>query len=134
MAASITDECHRCKAYGHFQRDCPKQVQKNRPKKGKKPGNIKGGGGWSAQPKWCSYHITTTHSDAECQTEQELRENMQKELQMLAENLALLQSAAQASFSNPGSAHLGQSSPVASQAPTEPTSYGFLQRPRFFLG
>ena len=37
MAASSTDQCHRCKAYGHFQRDCPKQVQKNRPKKGKKP-------------------------------------------------------------------------------------------------
>ena len=28
MAASSTDQCHRCKAYGHFQRDCPKQVQK----------------------------------------------------------------------------------------------------------
>ena len=28
MAASSTDQCHRCKAYGHFQRDCPEQVQK----------------------------------------------------------------------------------------------------------
>ena len=43
----------------------------------------------------------------------------------MAANLALLQSAAQANFSNPGSAHLAQSSPVAPQAPTEATSYGF---------
>ena len=90
MAASSTDQCHRCKEYGHFKRDCPKQVQNNRPKKGKKPGKNKRGGGGSALPKWCSYHNTTTHSDAECQKQQELRENRQKELQGLAANLALL--------------------------------------------
>ena len=37
MVASSSHQCHRCKAYGQFQRDCPQQVQKNRPK----PGNIK---------------------------------------------------------------------------------------------
>ena len=36
MAASSSDQCYRCKAYGHFQRDCPQQMQKNRPKPGKK--------------------------------------------------------------------------------------------------
>ena len=57
MAASSSDQCHRCKAYGHFQRDCPQQVQKNRPKPGKKRWkNKRGGGGGSAQPKWWSYH------------------------------------------------------------------------------
>ena len=25
MAASSSDQCHRCKVYGHFQRDCPQQ-------------------------------------------------------------------------------------------------------------
>ena len=67
MAASSSDQCHRCKAYGHFQRDCPQQVQKNRPKLGKKKWKNKlCGGGGSAQPKWCSYHNNTTQSDAEC--------------------------------------------------------------------
>lgn len=65
MAASSTDQCNQCKEYEHFQRDCPKRVQK-RPtgkkhwKKGKK------GGGGGAQQKWCSYHNTTTHADSEC--------------------------------------------------------------------
>ena len=78
MAASSSDQCHRCKAYGHFQRDCPQPVQKNRPKPGKKKWKIKrGGGGGSAQPKWCSYYNTTTHNDAECQKQQELRANKQ---------------------------------------------------------
>ena len=36
MVASSSDQCHRCKAYGRFQRDCPPQVQMNRPKLGKK--------------------------------------------------------------------------------------------------
>ena len=36
--ASSTDQCHQCKEYGHFKRDCPQQVQKSRPKWGKKKG------------------------------------------------------------------------------------------------
>lgn len=105
-AASSSDQCHLCKEYGHFQRDCPKKSRSNQAKrKGK---NKKGGG--STQPKWCAYHKTTTHSDAECLKQQKLREKKQKELQGLAANLALLQSAAQGRLSNLGSAHLAQSS------------------------
>eukprot|EP00752_Nemacystus_decipiens_P010530 g9376.t2 len=141
-AASSTDQCHHCKAYGHFQRDCPQQVRKNRSsQRGKKPGKHKRGSGGSGQPKWCSYHNTTSHSDAECHKQLALRTNKQKELQGLAANLALLQSAAHAGFSNPGGAHLVQSSPAAAAAapaplaqsspaaaapaPTEPPSFGF---------
>ena len=129
MAESSSDQCHRCKAHGHFQRDCPQQVQKNRPKPGKKRWKSKrGGGGGSAQPKWRSYHNTTTHSDAEGQKQQELRAN--KELQGLVAtclaNLALLHSAGQVNLPNIGSAHLAQSTPAtAPQAPAEPTSFGF---------
>ena len=90
MAASSSDQCHRCKAYGHFQRDCPQQVQKNRPKPGKKKWENNGGGsGGSAQQKWCSYHNTTTHSDAKCHKQQELRANNQREPQGFVANLAL---------------------------------------------
>ena len=112
--------------YGHFQRDCPQQVQKNRPEPGKKKWkNKRGGGGGSAQPKWCSYH-NTTHSDAECQKQQELRANKQKELQGLVANLALLHSAGHVNLPNIGSAHLAQSTPAtAPPAPAEPTSFGF---------
>ena len=68
VSGSSSVQCHRCKAYGHFQRDCPQQVQKNRLKPGKKKWKNKhGGGGASAQPKWCSYHKTTTHRDAKGQ-------------------------------------------------------------------
>ncbi|CAB1110628.1 unnamed protein product [Ectocarpus sp. CCAP 1310/34] len=127
--ASDTDQCRRCKAYGHFQRDCPQQVQKSRPKQSKKKGANKRGSGGSVQPKWCSYHNTKTHSDAECQKQKEIRENKQKELEGLAANLALLQSVGHTNFlqlSNIGSAQLAQSSPtVAQQAPSEPTSFGF---------
>eukprot|EP00903_Cladosiphon_okamuranus_P015234 g14080.t1 len=94
----------------------------------------------SAQQKWCSYHNTKSHSDAECQKQRELRENKQKELKGLAANLALLQAAGQANlgqanFANLGSAHLAHSSPavaqqgpppaVAQPGPPEPTSFGF---------
>ena len=132
MAASSSDQCHRCKAYGHFQRDCPQQVQKNRPKPGKKKWKNKRSGGWgSAQPKWCSYHNITTHSNAECQKQQELRANKQQKLQGLVANLVLLHSAGQVKLPNIGSAHLAQSTPAtAPQAPAKPTSFGFLlQRP-----
>ena len=63
--ASSTDQCHQCKEYGHFKRDCPQQVQKNRPKREKK-GKGKQGGGGNYRHKCCSEHNTTKHSDAEC--------------------------------------------------------------------
>ena len=127
MAASSSDQCHQCKAYGHFQRDCPQQVRKNRPKLGKKKWKNKlGGGGGGAQPKWCSCHNTTTDSDAECQKQQELRVNKQKKLQGLVVNLALLRSAGQVNLPNIGSAHVAQSTPAtAPQAPAKPISFGF---------
>ena len=127
MAAFSSDQGHPCKAYGHFQRDCPQQVQKNRPKPGKKNWkNKRGGGGGSARAKWCSYHNTTAHSDAECQEQQDFRANKEMELQGLAANLALLHSAGQVNLPNIGSAHLAQSTPAtAPQAPAAPTSFGF---------
>ena len=71
--ASSTDQCHQCKEYGHFKRDCPQQVQKSRPKRGKK-GKGKQSGGGNYQTKWCSEHNTTKHSDAECNKQKELRD------------------------------------------------------------
>ena len=61
--ASSIDQCHQCKEYGHFKHDCPQQVRKSHPKRGKK-GNGKQGGGSSYQPKWCSEYNTTKHRDA----------------------------------------------------------------------
>ena len=29
MAVSSSDQCHRCKEFGHFQRDCPKSAQQS---------------------------------------------------------------------------------------------------------
>ena len=54
-------------------------------------GKGKQGGGGNNQPKWCSEHNTTKHSDAECNKQKELRDKNRKELQRLAANLALLQ-------------------------------------------
>ena len=34
IAASSSDQCHRCKEFKHFQRDCPKSAQPSRPTKG----------------------------------------------------------------------------------------------------
>ena len=108
--------------YGHLKRDCPQQVQKSRPKPGKK-GKGKQGGGGNYQPKWCSEHNTTKHSDAECNKQKELRDKKQK-LQRLAANLALLQQAGQANFFIIGSAHPAQSS-LAQPSQPEPTTFGF---------
>ncbi|CAB1097546.1 unnamed protein product [Ectocarpus sp. CCAP 1310/34] len=137
--ASDTDQCRRCKAYGHFQRDSPQQVQKSRPKQSKKKGANKRGSGGSVQPKWCSYHNTKTHSDAECQKQKEIRENKQKELEGLAANLALLQSAGHANFmqlSTIGSAHLAQIVSDGGAAGSVRADFVrvLLQRPRNFLG
>ena len=75
--ASSIDQCHQCKEYGHFKHDCPQQVRKSHPKRGKK-GNGKQGGGSSYQPKWCSEHNTTKHSDAECNKQKELRDKSKR--------------------------------------------------------
>ena len=40
--------------------------------KGKKPGKKRGSGG-SEQSKWCSFHRTKMHSDAECMAQQDNR-------------------------------------------------------------
>ena len=105
----------------------PNKCKKNRPKLRKpKWNNKRSGGGGSPQPKWCSYLNTNTHSNAECQKQQSLCTNKQKELHGLVANLALLHSAGQANLPNIGSAHLAQSTPAtAPQAPAEPTSFGF---------
>ena len=127
MVASSSDQCHRFKAYGHFRRDCLQQVQKIRPKPVKKKRKNKHGGGWgSVQLKWCSYHNTNTHSDAECLKQQEIRANIHKELQGLVVHLALLHSVGQVNLPNIGSSHLAQSTPAtAPQGPAEPTSFRF---------
>ena len=82
MAATAysTDQCHQCKAYRHFKRDCPELVKKSRPKRGKKKG--KKGGGGNSLPKWCSLHKTNSHSDVEC--------HKQREIHHLLANLELL--------------------------------------------
>ena len=125
MAESSSDQCHCCKEFGHFQRDCPKSAQPSRPTKGKKPGKKHGSGG-SEQSKWCFFLRTKTHSDAECKSQQDNRnKKKQKKLRGLATNLALLQAAGLANFS-----HLAQpfqaAAPQASQAPSEPTTFGFF--------
>ena len=111
-AASSSDQCHHCKASGHFKRDCPKLAKKNRSNTGMKKGKKSGGG--DPSPKWCSYHKTATHSDAQC--------HKQKELQQLAANLALLRSSEQR-FANIGSALLAQT-PQPEPQP-EPQTFGF---------
>ena len=110
-AASSSDQCHHCKASGHFKRDCPKLAQKNRSNRGKKGKKSKGG---DHSPKWCSYHMAATHSDAQC--------HKQKELQHLTANLAPLWSSEQR-FANIGSALLVQT-PQPEPQP-EPKTFGF---------
>ena len=125
MAASSSDQCHCCKEFGHFQRNCPKSAQPSRPTQGKKPGKTRGSGG-SGQSEWCSFHRTKTHSDAECKAQQNNRnKKKQEELRGLAANLALLQAAGLSNFS-----HLAQpfqaAAPQASQALSELTTLGFF--------
>ena len=110
-AASSSDKGHHCKASGHFKRDCPKLAQKNRSNRGKKGKKSKGG---DHSPKWCSYHMAATHSDAQC--------HKQKELQHLTANLAPLWSSEQR-FANIGSALLVQT-PQREPQP-EPQTFGF---------
>eukprot|EP00903_Cladosiphon_okamuranus_P015299 g14134.t1 len=130
MAASSSDQCRRCKGYGHFERDCPMSgpppsSRAGKAGKDKKPRKKRGGGGtW--QSKWCSLHRTTTHSDVECKA-QHLKK--QEELKGLAANLALLHLAGPTNPAHLGSAHLAQLSqavaPQASQDPSERLTFGF---------
>ena len=107
IAKSSSDQCRRWKANGQFQRDCPQQVHKNRSKLGKKTWNNKrDGSGGSAQPKSCSYHNSTPHSDADCQKQQKVRANKKNELQVLVANRAMLHSTGQVNLPNIGSAQL----------------------------
>ena len=97
MAASGSDQCHQCKAFGHYRSDCPQVTKTNgsesKPKKDKK------GRSGDPSPKWCSYHKTNSHGDSQCLKK--------KELKQLAAHLADL------------SAHLAQTS-----QPYRPT-FGF---------
>lgn len=117
--ASSNDQRHQCQAYGHFKRDCPALVKKSRSKPGKK--KAKKRGGIDPSPRWCSYHETNTHRDAEC--------HKQKEIRGLAAHLALLAPSDRAHFANIGSAHLAQ------LPQPDPTTFGFvlLQRDGRFL-
>ena len=125
MAASSSDQCPRCKEFGHFQRDCPRSAQPFRPTKGTKTGKKRRSRG-SGHSKWCSFHRTKTHSDAEFKTQQDNRnKKKQKELRGLTANLALLQAAGLANFSNLAQPFQA-AAPQASQAPSEPTTFGFF--------
>ena len=110
-ASSCCKECGHCKTGG-------RQSTKKSWKKGKSSNGDR-------QPKWCSLHRTTTHSDAECLAQHK----KQEELKGLAANLALLGVAGPTNFAHLGSALSAQPSqaaePQASQAPSEPTSFGF---------
>ena len=63
-AASRSDQCHQCKAFGHYQRDSPRVAKTNGSKRKLKKG--KKGRSGDPSPKWCSYHKTNTHSDSQC--------------------------------------------------------------------
>ena len=79
----------------------------------------------SGQSKWCSFYRTKTHSDVQCRDQRDNRnKKKQEELRGLPANLALIQAAGMANFS-----HLAQpvqaTAPQASQASSEPTTFGF---------
>ena len=123
-AASSSDQCHRCKEFGHFQRDCLTYAQPSRPTKGKKPGKKRGSGG-SGQSKWCAFYRTKTHSDAECKAQQDNRyTRKQEEIRGLAGNLALLRAAGLTNFFH-SAQPFQAASPKASQAPSEPATFEF---------
>eukprot|EP00903_Cladosiphon_okamuranus_P019283 g17724.t1 len=122
MAASRSDQCNRCKGYGHFERDCPTPApppssRAGNAGKGKKPRKKRGVGG-TGESKWCSLHRTRTHSDAECKAQHQKK---QEELKGLAANLALLGLAGPTNVSHPSQA----AAPQATPAPSEPTTFGF---------
>ena len=65
-AASRSEQCHQCKAFGHYQRDCPGVAKTNgskrKPKKGKK------GRTGDPSPKWCSCLLYTSPSPRDLST------------------------------------------------------------------
>ena len=69
-------QCHNCSTFGHYRRNCPNrrkqqykggqnQQQPFRQQHTRGRQQKKGGGGGI----WCSYHKTTTHSDADCRAQ-----------------------------------------------------------------
>ena len=72
MAATFNNvQCHRCKAYGHYQSTCPGVAKALGPKPSKRKGKRKGG---DPSPKWCSYHKPTSHSDSGCYKQKALKQ------------------------------------------------------------
>ena len=55
-AASRSDQCHQCKAFDHYQRDCPGVAKTNGSER--KPKKVKKVRSGDPSPKWCSYHKT----------------------------------------------------------------------------
>ena len=87
-AASRSDQWRKCKAFGHYQRECRGVAKMNGSKR--KPKTGKKGRSGDPSPKWYSYHKTNSHGDSQCVKK--------KELKQLAAHLADL------------SAHLAQTS------------------------
>ena len=71
FSASNNVQCHRCKAYGHYQSNCPGVAKAQGPKRSERKGKGKGG---DPSPKCCSYHKTNSHSDSACYKEKELKQ------------------------------------------------------------
>ena len=108
-AASRSDQWRKCKAFGHYQRECRGVAKMNGSKR--KPKKSKKGRSGDPSPKWCSYPKTRSHSNSHC--------HKKKELKRLAAHLADLRSTFQARSSNIGSAHLVQTSQ------RDPPTFGF---------
>ena len=106
-AASRTDQCYQCNAFGGYQRYCPGVAKRSGFKRKRKKG--KKGRSGDPSPKWCSYYKTSSDSDSQC--------HKTKELKQLAAHLPDLRSTDQARLATIGSAHLAQTS-----KPDPPTS------------
>ena len=110
VAASRSDQCHQCKSFCHYKRDCPGVAKTNGSKR--KPKNGKKGRSGDPSPKCCFYHKPNSHSDSQC--------HEKKELKQLAAHLADLRSTDQARLANIGSAHLAQTHQP------DPSTFGFM--------
>ena len=60
-AASRSDQCQQCKAFGHYQRDLPGVSKTNSFKRMLNKGKKRRDG--DPSPKWFSYHKTNSHRD-----------------------------------------------------------------------
>ena len=107
-AASNNVQCHRCKAYGQYQSNCPGVAKAQGSKRSKRKSKGKGG---DPSLKWCSYHKTNSHNDSVCYK--------QKELKQLAAHLASLTTADRARVADIGTDHI----PKTSQP--DPQTFGF---------